>query len=434
MKKSNKIYIAAAVCIGAGIILTAGGIMAGGKPGVALSSDGIRMLGDAQKEDYVLEKTELEAFSSVEMNLDYANFKLIPSDGYYLEYCLGGNSQKPKYEVKNGKFVFEEKPVVNYVQFQIMSFGISEYYGQYCVNLYVPEDVYFDTFVLNNSSGDAEIGDLKGKSIELYLGYGKLSADSIEGNTVELTLESGNLEAEKVSAGESLEITMSYGDLNAETLKSADLAIRNSAGNIKTEGLYADMKGDINLDYGNLQMTDCRAGELKMTLGSGDLRAENLTAKTLEIFDSYGGMKAENLTVTDTGSITMDSGSLTLGTCKTGDMKMNLSDGNMKVLSMNGDNLTVENSNGNVEIDELILEKKGTLILDYGNAEVALGDDISGYTMKLDTEYGNIKVPEVGRLTSDNDEESFRLEGTREKELEIRSSSGDIAVTALKTE
>ncbi|MDO4306199.1 MAG: DUF4097 family beta strand repeat-containing protein [Eubacteriales bacterium] len=390
MKKNSRIYIAAAVCIGIGIICTAGGIMAGGRPGVSLGSDGIRMLGDDNRDDYILEKTKLEEISAVEMNLDYGDFHLIPSDGYYLEYSLSGHSQKPKYEVNNGTLIFNEKPIVSYVQFQIMDFDLPSARGQYYVNLYVPEDVYFDTFVLNNNSGNAEIETLRGEAIKLYLGYGKLSAESIAGDTVEASLDSGDMEAGEITGGKKLEITM---------------------------------------DYGNLQLDDCTAGELNVTLESGSLSAERLAAETLEIHDSYGGVKAEDLTVTGAGKFTLDSGNLTIGTCKAGDMEMNLEYGNLKVQSMNGESLTVDNSSGDVEIEELILEKKGMLTLEYGNAAVGLGDSISEYTMRLDTEYGKIKVPDVGRLTAEDEEESFRLEGTLGKELEIYCSSGDITVS-----
>lgn len=355
MKKNSKVYIAAAVCIGIGIVLTAGGIMAGGRPGVSVGSDGIRMLGDRNREDYVLEKTKLDDFSSVEMNLDYGDFHLIPSDGYYLEYCLSGNSQKPKYEVNNGTFIFSEKPVVSYVQFQIMSFDFHEFLGQYYVNLYVPEDIYFENFVLNNDSGNAGIETLEGKSIDIQLSYGDLSADTIGGETVKIDLASGNLEAGQVTGRQKLDISLDYGDLEAESLNAA--------------------------------------GSGEMDLGSGNL---------------------------------------TLDSCIAGDMSMNLDYGDLKIQVMKGSSLMLDNSSGNVTIGELTLEDKGIFTLDYGDAKVGIGDDLTGYTMNLNTDYGEISVPESGKLTKEEEEQSCRLEGTGDKKLEIDCSSGDITVTGLK--
>lgn len=354
MKKNSKIYIAAAACVGIGIVLTAGGIMAGGIPGVSIGSDGIRMLGDRNREGYLLEKTELEEFSSVEMDVDYGNFRLIPSDGYYLEYCLNGRNQKPEYEVNHNTLIFNEKSAANHVQFQLISFGISEVHEEYYVNLYVPEDVYFENFVLENGGGDAEIENLKGGSIDLHLDYGTLSADVIEGDTVKIELESGKMEAEQVTGREELKISLDYGDLTAETL--------NAAG---------------------------------------------------------------------TGKVVLSSGNMTLDSCIAKDMQMHLDYGDAKIQEMKVDSLEIANESGNVTIGELALEDQGSLTLDYGDANIGIGDDFTGYTMDLRTDYGEITVPEAGRLIKEDDEQSYRLEGTQDKKLEISCSSGDIMVSAI---
>lgn len=259
MKKSSKLYLAAAVCIGAGIVFTAGGIMAGGWPGVAVNSHGIRMLGD-KREEYVLEKTKLSDFTSADIHLRYGEFAVIPSDDYYLEYCLSGDGREPEYEIKDGTFVFEEEPAAS-EGFQIMSFGVSDMRRSHYMNLYVPKDVYFENFDLNHEYGDAQAENLQGTSIKLNLDYGDLHAGTIQGEQVELDLTYGKMDADEITVSQKLEISMDYGDLKVQTLEGENLNIEDKSGDVTIGELILKKHGRISLDYGSAKM--CLSGMLE---------------------------------------------------------------------------------------------------------------------------------------------------------------------------
>ena len=52
---------------------------------------------------------KLDEFSSIDIDLNYADIKIEPSDGYYIEYQLDGADPEPALEVKNGKLRFKRK-------------------------------------------------------------------------------------------------------------------------------------------------------------------------------------------------------------------------------------------------------------------------------------------------------------------------------------
>lgn len=200
MKTSSKMYIAGTICIGAGILFAAGGILTGGRPGVAIGPDGIHMAGDSRKEVYILEKTPLESFSSAEIFVTHGDFSLIPSDGYYLEYELDGE-QEPGFQVQDGTFTFQERPMDNYLQFGMISWDM-ELTGEACyVKLYVPEDVFFESFVLNKESGNLLLGACRAEDLSIHLESGQAQIQLAEDPSeyhMELKTEDGSIKAPDV--------------------------------------------------------------------------------------------------------------------------------------------------------------------------------------------------------------------------------------------
>lgn len=292
MKKSSKVYLAAAVCIGVGIVFTAGGIMAGGWPGVAVNSHGIRMLGD-RREEYILEKTKLSDFTSADIHLRYGDFSVIPSDDYYLEYCLNGDGREPEYEIEDETFVFEEAPAAS-EGFQIMSFGISDMRRSHYMNLYVPEDVYFENFDLNHEYGDVQAEKLKGTSIKLNLDYGDLYAGTIQGEKAEVNLTYGTMDAEEITGSQKLEISMNYGDLTVENLNAPE-------------------NGSVNLENGNASLVSCTAGNMTIDLEYGDLKVQMIKGDNLNIENKSGDVTLGELALEKKGTISLEYGNAKMG-------------------------------------------------------------------------------------------------------------------------
>lgn len=349
MKKRNKWYLAAGGCIAAGVILVSVGVAAGGWPGITISSKGIHFVGDARENGaYILEKTELEDFSSADISLDYGDFQLIPSDGFYLEYCLSPGSREPEYSVKDGTLSFKEHPGN---EIMIMNLGTDWFDGEnadYEVKLYVPEDMVFEKFILDNESGDIQAENVEAKTLDWNVEYGDLTAESVKGDQVTITAESGNCTIGACKA-ETLVFDSEYGDIKLETCEAKE--------------------GNIRLESGSLKIQEANLGETVLESAYGDVSFQ----------------KCEM----DKADITMESGKLEMLKAKLGETK-------------------IESA--------------------YGDVTVELEDEEASYTMDLSTEYGTIEAPKAGRHFSQDDEESFQMDGSGNKKLTIQCESGDIRI------
>lgn len=87
---TKKILIISTCFMGAGVLLTCAGIAAGGWPGFEITRNGLRSAA-TQRQPYILEKTQIENFSELDINIgSEADIILKPSgnDHFYLEYTL----------------------------------------------------------------------------------------------------------------------------------------------------------------------------------------------------------------------------------------------------------------------------------------------------------------------------------------------------------
>lgn len=245
--KRNKLTLGALGLILLGVILFAAGIMTGGWPGMSIDRDGIHMYGREEGNViYELEKTELTDFTAAVIDVEYADFCLIPSDGYYLEYRLPKEDGKPVYDVKDHIFSLGKER-----EFHIMKMDFdffTEKDGDYYVHLYVPEDTKLEKLDLNVESGDAELKDLQAERIDAGFSYGTAFMENVSADKAKLDMESGSFD-----------------------MISCDI------GNIEYDG-----------SYGSSKFYDCLIGKGSMDMESGELTLENAALDQMEIRGEYG--------------------------------------------------------------------------------------------------------------------------------------------------
>lgn len=427
MKRTGKIYAAAAICIGLGIALTGGGILAGGWPGMAVGREGIRMADDFYKEAHRLEKTELEEFSSADIRINSGNFYILPSDGFYLEYCLSGTGQKPSYTVEDNKFVFEETADF---EFYIMNFEIGRPQEEYYMKLYVPEDIYLDALRLKGSSGNAFMDKLSAGNIDVELSYGNLEAGEIQAEEMKLSLGSGAVDFERLLTKENLDIRLESGNLTGEELLAGTFAIDNTYGNIKVKEAEAK-KAEFSLNSGNLTCEELAVTEdLSIRLESGELKTEKLSAQTFVIDSTYGNLTFGELEA-EKAEISANTGNVKAETCSGGSFLMTAESGNINI----GEGIFVDGSfsltYGNLKLLNLSSENMNVRT-DSGNVYLELSGEPSEYSMNLRTQYGTIEAPEMGNFSSEDGEKSFSVQGSSERQIEVSCESGNISIEQKK--
>lgn len=291
--KRNKIIIAitgiailfAAVCSG---IIIAQGIRAGS------------FTIDNRKADppsaWELEKTELEEFSDISVGLSYCDLSILPGDGYYLEYRMDGICEKPDYKVSNGKFQFQESQTqLKYrtgFHFFFNPGSLSWDDEPFYVNLYVPEDQYFNLLKVSSESGNVEIGNIQAKEIEIHAEYGNLNADSLTGDKISIDADSGKIKLGDIAC-DNLDITNDYGDVSANSFEASDKAVITlESGNLDLSRLESG-RLTLSNEYGNCCIDEITVKNSDITLESGRLELYDAILGNTEINSSYGNVSLD---------------------------------------------------------------------------------------------------------------------------------------------
>lgn len=285
MKSKRKLWIISFCCIGAGIVLLSAGLTMDGRLGFYINNTGIHSAreNDSQK-PRVQEKMKLDPFTSIEIDINYADLKILPSDGYYIEYQLNGGSPEPVLELKDQKLRFQEGASGGNVGFNFVSFGgfSSEHYSYY-VNLYVPSDQYFTFVKLKNDDGSMDIGSISSKSMEIRDDYGDVRMEEFKGGKLKADMGNGSFRAEHLKADD-FSISNDYGDCNI--------------GTAQVKHLEAELgNGNFTMDRGHGASIDVvnQYGMVKLGL------AEPFTAYKLDLETEYGSIKAPGFPGTSIG-------------------------------------------------------------------------------------------------------------------------------------
>ncbi len=245
---------------------------------------------------YVLEKTKLEDFSEASITISYANVAIIPSDGYYLEYCLDGTCEAPAYNISNGKFEFKEGAVQRKYQFNMNPFGYPFIYYEnqepFYLNLYVPKEQYFELLSIYNDSGNVDIEQLQAKKAELTLDYGNLNLENFTGDSLSLTLDSGNVEFGTISCKE-FTVYNDYGNLTGDNLSaSTSVSAELDSGNFEVQQLSTDTFSLTN-NYGNTDIYSFTSANGTFSIDSGNLSLLDADFKNITVSNDYGNADLE---------------------------------------------------------------------------------------------------------------------------------------------
>ena len=284
MKKNKFLAIILGVAIFCGIVCSALILVTGVKNSSTAFAN-VPKRGKYPK-PHTLEKTKIEEFSEVSINLSYSNVSVLPSDGFYLEYRLDGTC-KPDYKVTEGKFYFQEGGTLQKYQSPINLFLNPMNQGPYYLNLYLPTDHYLELLSLTMESGDAELEQINAKKANLRLDYGDLTLGDFTGTTLGISMDSGSIEQTSITC-ENLEVVASYGNFMGDTVSvSGNCEINMDSGNLELSSLTAGACS-IDSEYGDCNIGKMKAGSLSCSLDSGNLTLKNAALESADINAQYG--------------------------------------------------------------------------------------------------------------------------------------------------
>lgn len=300
MRKRNKFFISCAVLCAAGLLLSVLGWVFGGRfngigyqPGKGLTVFSANSYGNSENGPSVLTDTinDLEAFTSLDIKIDYADISIQPSDHYGVEYQLVAWNP-PVIQVKDGQLMVRDgkrnnsSPVMFLSGFN-MTFSGSWPSAKEYVTVYVPADTYFTSLYVSTSSGATKISGLQAKELTMVNDYGDVSLSDISCTNMDMKLSSGKFKAENLN-GESLKVSNDYGDCSlANSAITAVTALSLSSGKLKISNSSLG-RFSADSDYGDVDLNEIFASDASLKLSSGNMTADAFLFSNLTVKSDYG--------------------------------------------------------------------------------------------------------------------------------------------------
>lgn len=308
--KTNKMrtaLIVALFCAVVGLGLTLIGVFVlGGKPGFYIDRSGIHSFSEDNSNQRVLmEKTKIDKFNSISMDVEYADIEIIPSDDYYLEYALSSN-QSPVYSVKNGLLDFSQTQKSSYFNFSFFSF--SPDFNRSAVKLYVPENAHFKNIDIKLSSGDISTeANIQTDALSVNSEYGDITGNRLDSNKTDIQMSSGSIKIENF-VSDALTLKNEYGDITVKQYTCKNGNITSDSGSTKLGNATFDSL-DIRSEYGDVDVestTDITEYSLNMEVEYGDLTLPGngkLDSDDTVSYGSEGKSLGEFKVICDSGDV-----------------------------------------------------------------------------------------------------------------------------------
>lgn len=241
--------ITGVLCCAVGAVLTAAGMLTGGKQYVQ-AADINTLRGDARKTDSdslaVLNKQKISGVQALDLSLDNLDLKIVPSDDdcCYLSYRIAatGGEAPLTYTVQDGTLHLKENDAVQ-------------------------PQVHIDVDFLTD-----------------FLTLGRLPEDDDNAQTVILSVPKSQLKQ--------LDIRSSYGDISMRGISAA--------------------RGSIRCENGDISLKNCRLSQLTLNNDYGNIDLERCTLDTAAVQLSNGGFDAQETAFSGENSITSSYGDVSV--------------------------------------------------------------------------------------------------------------------------
>lgn len=276
--------ISGVLCCAVGAVLTAAGMLTGGKQYVQ-AADINTLRGDARKADSdslaVLDKQKISGVQALNLSLDNLDLKIVPSDDdcCYLSYRIAANKgEKPlTYTVQNGTLHLKENDAVQ-PQVHIDVDFLTDFltFGR------LPEDDDTQTVILSVPKSQL-------KQLDIRSSYGDISMRGISAARGSIRCDNGDISLNNCRLSQ-FTLNNDYGDIDLErcTLDTADISLYN--GEFDAQETAFSGENSITSSYGDISVSDTLA---------------NLQALTIQASTAYGeisvpdGLRAQIRQTTD---------------------------------------------------------------------------------------------------------------------------------------
>lgn len=237
-------------------------------------------------------KEPVDDIKEIQVNTQYADFEIIASDAFYMEYSYYYIDEEPVLTIVDGVLTFDDSNM-NQSGYSI-SLKKSNYF-----KLYVPTTAEFGKVRISVSSGNVSIGSFAAEDVKVTNSYGDTIIASTSIDKLTSITSSGRLTLERCGIGEA-KIENRYGDVILKNINEqsdtitkeypeAFFDIELSSGNLDIDKLYAKNL-QFNNSYGDVELEESTITSFKGKLSSGDATAQDCIMDQVDLNNSYGNI------------------------------------------------------------------------------------------------------------------------------------------------
>lgn len=259
--------ISGVLCCAVGAVLTAAGMLTGGKQYVQ-AADINTLRGDARKADSdslaVLNKQKISGVQALNLSLDNLDLKIVPSDDdcCYLSYRIAANKgEKPlTYTVQNGTLHLKENDAVQpQVHIDV------DFLTDFLTLGRLPKDDDTQTVILSVPKSQL-------KQLDIRSSYGDISMRGISAARGSIRCDNGDISLNNCQLSQ-FTLNNDYGDIDLERCTLDTAAVQLSNGEFDAQETAFSGENSITSSYGDISVSDTLA---------------NLQALTIQASTAYG--------------------------------------------------------------------------------------------------------------------------------------------------
>lgn len=259
--------ISGVLCCAVGAVLTAAGMLTGGKQYVQ-AADINTLRGDARKADSdslaVLNKQKISGVQALNLSLDNLDLKIVPSndDCCYLSYRIAatGGEAPLTYTVQNGTLHLKENDAVQpQVHIDV------DFLTDFLTLGRLPEDDDTQTVILSVPKSQL-------KQLDIRSSYGDISMRGISAASGSIRCDNGDISLNNCQLSQ-FTLNNDYGDIDLERCTLDTAAVQLSNGGFDAQETAFSGENSITSSYGDVSVSDTLA---------------NLQALTIQASTAYG--------------------------------------------------------------------------------------------------------------------------------------------------
>lgn len=265
MKRNKLVWIGPVLLI-VGLVLMAVGFFCGAKVSVYVTSQGV-ILEDGSLNQRT--ENQLEPFQNLDIQLNSAELRLIPSDHYGIDMCYYDKRYDPQFLLKDGTLTVRDNwQAVDGSGGVLMSIDLRDKQHN-TVDIYYDAGQEINRVEIDNGIGNIWIDGLKAGEMTLGNDFGDITLKNMELNRLTLRQDIGSLMM-KSNRIEATELTRSTGELSVDQLIGQELKAEVEIGGMNFTACELE-RAELDCTLGDAAMRQWSSNGLKVTSGNGSV-------------------------------------------------------------------------------------------------------------------------------------------------------------------